>query len=127
MTFKVIKASQNIASTTIVEDTSADFTLQANTTGDSGTLYSVEVDNRNNSSFVYFKLADSAIASGSVALLTASMIFPATGSAVVTYNIPTGSVFVNGFSHWCVTGPEYSSTTNPASDVVVRYTVIDDN
>ena len=127
MTVKVIKANQNLAPTTVVEDTSADSTLQANTTGDSGTLHFVEIDNRNNSGFVYFKLADSANASGSVALLTASMVLPATGSAVVSYNIPTGSVFVNGFSHWCVTGAEVSSTTNPAASVIVRYTVLDDN
>ena len=126
MTVKVIKANQNLASTTIVEDTSADSTLRANTTNNSGKLYSVEIDNTNNSNFVYFKLADSGSASGSVALLTASMIFPATGSSVISYNIPSGSVFVDGFSHWCVTGPEYSSTTNPNNDVAVRYTVIDD-
>jgi hypothetical protein len=126
MTVKVIKANQNLASTTIVEDTSADSTLRSNTTGDSGTLYSVEIDNSLNSDFVYFKFADSADATGSVALLTASMVLPATGSSVVTYNIPTGSVFVNGFSHWCVGGPEYSSTTNPTFNVAVRYTVIDD-
>ena len=127
MSIKVIKANQNIASTTIVEDTSADSTLRANTTGDSGELYSVEIDNRLNPNFVYFKIADSADATGSVANLTASMILPATGSSVIAYNIPTGSIFVNGFSHWCVTGPEYSSTTNPTNPVAVRYTVIDDN
>ena len=123
MAVTVIKANQNIVATTVVQDTEANSTAQDNTTGAAGSLYTVEVDNTGNTTYVYFKMADTINATGSTT--PADLVFAASGSAVSNYNMPAGVSFVNGFSHWCVTSPTGSSVANPGSAVTVRYTVID--
>jgi len=103
----------------IVQDTAATNSAVDNTTGGSGTLYMVEVDNSSYSTAVYFKLADAADATaGSTA---ATMVFYCPASSKRAYVFPEGIAFSNGFSHWCVTGAAEGSTAAPSTTPTVRY------
>ena len=123
MAVTVIKANQNVVSTTIVVDTTTNGTAQSNTTSAAGTLYAVEIDNTNNAGHVYFKMADVLV--GTAGTTAADLVFAATGSKTTNFNMPNGITFINGFTHWCVTSATGSSTTNPGSAVTTRYTVVD--
>ena len=103
----------------IVQDTGATNSAVDNTTGGSGTLYMVEVDNSANSNVVYFKLADSTDATAGTT--AADIVLRVPASTKMSFAFPTGVAFANGFSHWCVTGAAESNTTSPGSAVVVRY------
>jgi len=103
----------------MVQDTNANATAADNTTGASGTLYFVEVDNTNNAGAVYLKIADSANATGGTT--AAEVCLACDGSSRSQYVFPRGISFGSGFSHWCVTAPAEASTANPGSAVTVRY------
>ena len=103
----------------IVNDTSANNTAADNTTGTSGTLYAVEIDNTGNSAICYFKLANTANATAGTTAAEFCLMCPA--STKMSYVFPTGIAFATGFSHWCVTGAAESNTTSPGNAVIVRY------
>tara|TARA_Y100001963_G_C6441023_1_gene291401 strand:+ start:96 stop:461 length:366 start_codon:yes stop_codon:yes gene_type:complete len=103
----------------LVQDSSAGNTAADNTTGSSGTLYLVEIDNTANASIVYFKMADSADATAGTTAAGLVLMVPA--STKMSFAFPTGISFSTGFSHWCVTGAAESNTTAPGSAVVARY------
>ena len=103
----------------IVQDTVATNSAVANTTGASGTLYMIEVDNTANSGAVYFKLVDATTATAGTT--AASMVFMCPASSKRSIVFPQGVAFSNGFTHWCVTGAAEASTAAPGSSVVVRY------
>ena len=103
----------------VVQDTAASNTAVDNTTGASGTLYAIEVDNSNNGSAVYFKLADSTNATAGTT--AADIVLKCAGSTKTNYVVVGGVAFSNGFSHWCVTAAAEDNTTAPGSSVVVRY------
>ena len=117
MAVTVTNQSNPLASK-IVQDTAASNTAVDNTTGASGVLYLVEVDNTSYGAVVYFKLADSANATAGTT--AADMVFRCAASVKRSYVFPEGVAFSNGFSHWCVTGAGESNTSAPGT-VVVRY------
>ena len=103
----------------IVQDTAASKTAVDNTTGTSGTLYMVEIDNASYSTAVYFKLADAASATGGTT--AATMVFFCPASVKRSYVFPEGIAFGTGFSHWCVREAAESGDTAPATPPTVRY------
>jgi hypothetical protein len=106
----------------LVNDSDVTSTAADNTTGTTGTLYMVEVDNTANSGIVYFKMADSTDATGGGASGTAAtLVLMVPGSTKMSYVFPTGIAFSAGFSHWCVTGAAESDDTSPGNDVIARY------
>ena len=102
----------------LVQDTQANGTVAANTTGGSGTLYGVEIINPN-ASAVYFKLANALTATPGTTAADVVLFCPA--SSTQNYSFVSGLAFSTGFSHWCVTAAAESNTTNPGSSVTVRY------
>lgn len=103
----------------IVKDTDADATAKDNTTGTTGTLYFIEVDNSANSGAVFFKMADTTNATGGTT--AADICLLCDGSKKTSYIIPDGLSFGNGFSHWCTTSSAEASTASPASNVTIFY------
>ena len=104
----------------LVNDTDADGTAAANTTGAAGTLYYLEVDNTANSGqIVYFKMVDAT--SGTPGTTAPEYVFMLKGGARRSFIFPLGLVFSAGFTHWCVTTAGTAGTTDPTSNVVARY------
>jgi hypothetical protein len=103
----------------LVEDTAATNSAVDNTTGASGTLYMVEIDNTGLAGVVYFKLVDATSATAGTTAASLVLICPA--SVKRSYAFPEGIVFDNGFSHWCVTAAGESSTAAPGTPPKVRY------
>ena len=103
----------------LVQDTGASNTAVDNTTGGSGTLYMVEIDNTGLGSIVYFKLANTADAIAGTTAADLVLMCPA--SAKRSYTFPEGVAFSAGFSHWCVTGAGESNTSAPGTPPTVRY------
>ena len=102
----------------IVQDTATTNTAVDNTTGASGTLYMVEIDNTAYATIVYFKLADSANATAGTT--APSIVLKCPASKKRSYVFPEGIAFSSGFSHWCTTGAAQTDTGAPGT-VVVRY------
>ena len=103
----------------LVQDTAATNSAVDNTTGASGTLYMVEIDNTGLASTVYFKLVNAA--STTVGTTAASVVLMCPASVKRSYAFPEGIEFSSGFSHWCVTSAEQSSTAAPGTTPTVRY------
>jgi len=103
----------------IVQDTNANATAADNTTGTTGTLYYVEIDNTANGGAVYAKFADSTNATGGTT--AADICLLCDGSSTKRYVFPNGLSFGTGFSHWCVTSAAEASTASPGSAVTLRY------
>ncbi len=106
----------------IVQDTGATNSAVDNTTGGSGTLYMVEIDNSSYSTAVYFKLANTADATaGGASGTAATLVLFCPASSKRSYVFPEGIAFSAGFSHWCVTGAAEESTAAPSTPPTVRY------
>ena len=104
----------------LVQDTDAGNTAVDHTTGASGTLYMIEIDNTGGSATaVYFKMADSANATAGTTAADLCLLVPA--GVKQAYAFPTGIAFSNGFSHWCVKGAAESNTEDPDATVTARY------
>ena len=103
----------------LVQDTTAGGTAVDNTTGASGVLYMVEIDNTNNGAISYLKMANSTNATAGTTAADLCLFCPA--SSKVNYVFVGGIAFSAGFSHWCVAEKAESNTTSPGSAVVVRY------
>ncbi len=103
----------------MVQDSSAANTAVDNTTGATGNLYAVEIDNSLNAAPAYFKLADSANATAGTT--AADIVLECPASSKKNYVFLGGIAFSAGFSHWCVTGAAEADTTSPTNPVVVRY------
>ena len=118
MAVTVTNQSNPLASK-LVQDTAATATAVDNTTGASGTLYMVEIDNSTYGTIVYFKLANAT--SATAGTTAAARVFLCPASVKRSYVFPEGIVFSAGFSHWCVTGAAESSTAAPGTPPTVRY------
>ena len=118
MAVTVTNQSNPLASK-LVQDTAATSTAVDNTTGASGTLYMVEIDNSTYGTIVYFKLANAT--SATAGTTAAAMVFLCPASAKRSYVFPEGITFSAGFSHWCTTGETESNTTAPSTPPTVRY------
>jgi len=104
----------------LVQDTDAAGTAVDNASGGTGSLYAVEIINPNGAA-VYFKLADAA--SATAGTTAADMVLMCPASSTKNYVFLAGVAFSNGFSHWCVTSAAENNTTDPGSDVTVRYVI----
>jgi len=118
MAVTVTNQSNPLASK-LVQDTSVSNSAVDNTTGSTGTLYMVEIDNTNLAAIVYFKLADATSATAGTTAATIVLKCPA--SVKRSYAFPEGIAFSSGFSHWCVTAADESSTAAPGTPPTVRY------
>ena len=103
----------------IVQDTGATNVAVDNSTGGSGTLYMVEIDNTGLAAIVYFKLANTANATAGTTAADLVLMCPA--SVKRSYVFPEGIAFSSGFSHWCVTSAAESNTDAPGTPPTVRY------
>ena len=103
----------------LVQDDAATNTAVDNTTGASGTLYMVEIDNTGLAAAVYFKLANAT--SATAGTTAAAMVFLCPASAKRSYVFPEGIAFSSGFSHWCTTESAESNTSGPVTKPTVRY------
>jgi len=103
----------------IVQDTAASNTAVDNSTGGSGSLYMVEIDNSSYGDDVYFKLANSTNATAGTTASTMVLFCPA--SSKRSYVFPEGLAFSAGFSHWCTTAAAEDSTAAPSTPPTVRY------
>ena len=102
----------------IVQDDGAG-AVKENTTGGSGTLYMVEIDNASYSTAVYFKMVNAA--SATIGSTAATMVLYCPASSRRSYAFPKGIAFSTGFTHWCTTGAAESSTTTPSTNPTVWY------
>ena len=114
-----VSTQVNPIGTKLVQDTDVTATAADDTTGASGTLYMVEIDNTANASIVYFKMANTDDATGGTTAAHLVLMVPA--STKMSYVFPTGIAFSTGFSHWCVTEAAEANTSAPSSAVVARY------
>lgn len=103
----------------IVKDTSTDNTAATNTTGASGTLYLVEVDNTANGAASYVKFYNTATVT--VGTTAPDLIIMVPASSRVNCMFSTGIAFGTAFSHACVTAGGTGGTTSPGSAVVLTY------
>ena len=118
MAVTVTNQSNPLASK-LVQDTAATNTEVANSTGASGTLYMVEIDNSSYGTIVYFKLANAT--SATVGTTAAAMVLLCPASVKRSYVFPEGIAFSSGFTHWCVTESAESNTSAPATPPTVLY------
>jgi len=109
----------NPLATKLVQDTAATSTAVDHTTGASGTLYMVEIDNSGLNYHVYFKLANAT--SATAGTTAAAMVFLCPASVKRSYVFPEGIAFSAGFSHWCTTEVAESNTDAPSTPPTVRY------
>ena len=116
-----VSTQVNPVATKLVVDSSATSTAASNTTGGSGNLYMVEVDNNGSGTptTVYLKLANASSATGGTTTPDLVLMVPA--DKKITYAFPEAIAFSTGFCHWCVKGSAVDNTTNPDTTVVVRY------
>ena len=114
-----VSTQVNPIGTKLVQDTDAAGTAVDDTTGNSGVLYMVEVDNTGNAFVVYFKMADTDNATAGTTAAGLVLMVPA--STKMSFAFPTGITFSTGFSHWCTKTAAESSTTDPDANVTVRY------
>ena len=103
----------------LVQDTAATNTAVDNTTGSTGTLYMVEIDNSGLGVAVFFKLVNAT--STTVGTTAASLVLMCPASSKRSYAFPEGIAFNAGFSHWCVTSAGEASTAAPDPPPTVRY------
>ena len=118
MAVTVTNQSNPLASK-LVQDTAATSTAVDNTTGASGILYMVEIDNSSYGTAVYFKIANAT--SATAGTTAAAMVFLCPASVKRSYVFPEGIEFSAGFSHWCTTGVAESNTDAPTTMPTVRY------
>ena len=93
------QTNQTLLGSKIVQDTSATNSAVDTTTGGSGTLYMVEVDN-SGYTLQFILLAD--VADATAGTTAATMVLYCPASSKRSYVFPEGIAFSNGFSHWCV-------------------------
>jgi hypothetical protein len=116
-----VSTQVNPVATNLVVDSDADSTASNNTTGASGNIYMVEIDNDGSGTptAVYFKMANASTATGGTTTPDLVLLVPA--STKLTYAFPTAIAFGTGFCHWCVKESATTGTTNPDTTVIVRY------
>ena len=102
---------------TVVRDTDADSTSEADMNTGAATLYLVSIDNSANASQKnYFKLYDAV--APTIGTTAPDMIIPCPGGSTVTLAILEGLSFATGISAACVTTGGTGGITNPTSDVI---------
>ena len=115
-----VTAQASPLATTLVEETAATATMQANVTGSSGSLYMAEVDNTNGTQ-VYLKLWDSA--APTLGATAADYVFRIPAGTRRAVPFPGGLAFTNAFSFAVTLNAAESDTTAAASTTLVRLAV----
>jgi hypothetical protein len=118
----------NPLGTLLVTDTDANGTAEENATGGTGTIYSVQIDNTLNTSGVYLKIADNAMAGTTSQDQAPNWVYYAPAGQTVTYACPGGSAFGTALSFWATTvKPSFAGVnetqTDPTNGVVVKILV----
>jgi len=119
MAVTVTSQTTSLLTSKIVQDDAVSNTAIENTTGTTGTLYMVEVDNSSYGTVVYFKLVDATTAT--VGTTAATFVLECPASTKRSYVFPEGIAFGSGFTHWCVTAAAEASTAAPTTPPTVRY------
>jgi len=114
-----VSNQSNPLASKLVQDTAATNSAVDNTTGASGTLYMVEIDNTGLAAAVYFKLANATDATAGTT--TADLVLKCPASVKRSYVFPEGIEFSSGFCHWCVASASEANTTAPGTPPTVRY------
>lgn len=105
----------------IVVDTNANATAQTNTTGGTGTLHLVDIDNSANGAASFVKFYDAS--SPTVGTTAPDLVLKCPASVRRQFVMPAGIAFATAFSHACVTAGGTGGTTSPSSAVILRYLV----
>ena len=102
----------------VLRDTDADATSEANVNTGAATLYLLSIDNTANASAKSFlKLYDAT--APTIGTTAPDMIIPVPGGATVTLAITEGLAFLTGLSFACLTTGGTGGITGPTSDVSV--------
>lgn len=105
-------------SLTIVRDTDADGTAEANVNSGAAVLHLLQVDNTGNASAAsYLKIYDAT--SATVGTTEPDVVIRVPGGATLKLAIPQGLSFATGITFACVTAGGTGGTTSPSSDVGV--------
>jgi len=104
----------------VVEDASANSTIQYDVTGGgASTLFSVYIDNTNNTGWVYLKFYD-ATSGVTVGTTANEMQFACPNGVSRQFNMPAGIAFATGMSYAMTTEAGTAGTTSPSSAVPIR-------
>ena len=95
------------------------YSVRANVTGGTGTIYSVEVDNSSGGAAVYFKLLDGT--SAEMGSTSPTFMFYCPANKRRSFVMPKGITFTAGFTHWCTTGAADSSSGEPGTKPDIWY------
>jgi hypothetical protein len=107
----------------LVVDLDANASAEENVTGNSsGTLYSVDIDNtQNTSDAVYLRIRDAATADPANASNGLhNWLLPCLAGQSMSYLMPSGTAYASGLSVWCTTDPALTNTDSPTNAVIVR-------
>lgn len=114
-------SSQNMeltASLTVIRDTDADATSEADVNTGAATLYIIQIDNSANSTQAVFLKLYNATAP-TIGTTAPDFVLRVAGGATVRLAIAEGLSFPTGLSFACVTAGGTGGTTSPTSDVSV--------
>jgi len=100
------------------------YAVKANTTGTTGTLYMVEIDNSLFASAVYFRLVDAT--SATIGSTVPTMLLYCPASSRRSYTFTKGIAFTAGFTHWLTTSASESDDTEPSGTNPKVHYVIND-
>jgi hypothetical protein len=102
--------------TKVVDDPTVDATPQNNIMSGAGTVFSVTVNNSENTTQdVFFKLWNHV--GPTVGTTNADLVFCIPAGTQKCFSIPEGIAFGTGISYACVTSSTTASTASPANDV----------
>lgn len=90
----------NPLGTLLVTDIETNSIAEENVTGGAGTIFSIQIDNTLNTTGVYIKIADNAMAGTTSADQTPNWVYYAPAGKTVTYACPGGSPFGTALSFW---------------------------
>lgn len=115
----------NPLGTLLITDTETNGVAEENVTGGTGTIYSVQIDNTLNTSNVYVKIADNAMAATTSEDQTPNWVYYAPAGKTVTYACPGGSPFGTALSFWGTSvkasyAGQNETQTNPTNAVTVK-------
>jgi len=103
---------------TVVRDTDADATSEADINSGAAVLWLISIDNTANASAKsYLKIYNAT--APTIGTTAPDIIIPAPGGATINVAIPDGISLGTGLSFACVTAGGTGGTTNPTSDVSV--------
>lgn len=119
----VLKQNMDLeASLTLVRDTDADATSEADMNGGAAVLWLVSVNNTATLvQPVYFKLWDAT--APTVGTTVPDIVIPCPAATTVTMAIVEGLSFATGISSACVTTGGTGGTTSPTNDVVTAIVI----